>query len=429
MAIYTGNNGENKKKREVGSVIRDTAAQVVRDNPMAQKASEINQQTVQERQRKAAADAAAQRAKANQWKPAANTYTKPSAAGLNASQYTQQDYQNASDMLVNTLNNRPGQFQSRYDGTIQDTLNKILNGEKFSYDFNADPLYQQARDKYKAMGQSAMMDTMGQAAALTGGYGNSYAAAAGQQVYQQTAGQANDIIPQLQQAAYERYLNERADLKDQLGLLSGLEQNDYGRYRDNVGDWQNDRTYWTGLEGTKYDRVYRAGRDEIEDNRYVDETAYSRGRDAIADARYADETAYSRGRDAISDARYADETAYARGRDAIADARYKDETEYARSTVKSGGNSGSVPDYVLDGVERIAGDGGNYYEIRDYLGRLVKDGVISSSQMDAIAGGYEPRRGLQEEFEYLVGDVGKGGVGLSADEAYRYLIDNGYLTK
>ena len=51
----------------------------------------------------------------------------------------------------------------------------------FQYDPGADPLYGITRDRYVQQGRMAMKDSMGQAAALTGGYGSSYGQAVGQQ--------------------------------------------------------------------------------------------------------------------------------------------------------------------------------------------------------------------------------------------------------
>ena len=56
-----------------------------------------------------------------------------------------------------------------------EALQAYLNREDFQYDVNADALYQQYKDRYVELGKDAMEDTMGQAAALTGGYGSSYA--------------------------------------------------------------------------------------------------------------------------------------------------------------------------------------------------------------------------------------------------------------
>ena len=57
-------------------------------------------------------------------------------------------------------------------------------------------------------GSRAMRDTMGQAAALTGGYGSSYAQSAGQQQYALYLQKLGEAMPELYQAAYERYSAE-----------------------------------------------------------------------------------------------------------------------------------------------------------------------------------------------------------------------------
>ena len=91
----------------------------------------------------------------------------------------------AEQALADYEKNKPGAYQSSYSDQIQELLDKVMNREKFSYDFNADPLYQQYKDQYMQGGKQAMMDTTAQAAALSGGFGNSYGATAGNLAYQQ----------------------------------------------------------------------------------------------------------------------------------------------------------------------------------------------------------------------------------------------------
>ena len=67
----------------------------------------------------------------------------------------------------NQLKNKPVDTSQKYDTTIADKLNELMNRKDFSYDFNADPLYQQYKDQYTQQGNLAMRDTMGQAAALS----------------------------------------------------------------------------------------------------------------------------------------------------------------------------------------------------------------------------------------------------------------------
>ena len=130
-----------------------------------------------------------------------------------------------------------------YQESVKDTIEKILNRDKFSYDLNGDALYQQYKDQYSVLGKQAMMDTMGQAAALTGGYGNSYASTAGNQAYQSYLQQLNNIVPELYGMALNQYNQEGQDLINQYGVLSDQYNQEYGRYRDLVGDWQTQLKY------------------------------------------------------------------------------------------------------------------------------------------------------------------------------------------
>ena len=141
---------------------------------------------------------------------------------------------------------RPAPYEGDYQGQIDSLLNSILNREKFSYDMNADPLYQQYKDQYVAGGRRAMMDTMGQAAALTGGYGNSYASTAGNQAYQQYLTGLGDKALGLYDRAYGAYQGEGDSLRQGLSALMGADNTAYGRRRDSYGDWLADRDYEYG---------------------------------------------------------------------------------------------------------------------------------------------------------------------------------------
>ena len=114
-----------------------------------------------------------------------------------------------------------------YDGILKEYLNR---GD-FSYDLNGDALYQQYKDKYIQQGKMAMQDTMGQASAMTGGFGSSYAQSVGQQAYQNSLDNLNDIVPELYQMAYDRYNQEGTDMLNQLGVLDA----DYNR---SFGEWE-----------------------------------------------------------------------------------------------------------------------------------------------------------------------------------------------
>jgi len=115
----------------------------------------------------------------------------------------------------------------------QDLLNQILDRKEFTYDANADPLYQQYKEQYLNAGKKAMQDTLGKATALTGGYGNSYASAVAQETYDDYASKAAEKIPELYQLAMQKYQMEGDLLNNKYSLL-------YGKERDAISDeqWQ-----------------------------------------------------------------------------------------------------------------------------------------------------------------------------------------------
>ena len=152
-----------------------------------------------------------------------------------------------ADQLSRINDTKPGEWTGgQYGGQVQDLLKKIQNREKFSYDLNSDALYQQYKDKYVQQGKQAMQDTMGQAAALTGGYGSTYSQSAGQQQYNAYLQSLGDVVPELYQMALNRYQMEGDDLKTQYGLLSDQYQQEYSQYRDLLSSWQADRDYLSG---------------------------------------------------------------------------------------------------------------------------------------------------------------------------------------
>lgn len=258
-------------------------------------------------------------------------------------------------------------YQSKWQQGLDDTMEKILNREKFSYDLNGDALWNQYKDQYTQQGKMAMLDTMGQAAAMTGGYGNSYAQTVGQQTYQGYLQQMNEMIPELYQLALSKYQMEGDELMDQYGLLADQDDREYNRYvddrnyeyqvgRDQVADsqWQQEFDYQQDRDAVsdqRYDQewAYQQSRDELEDQRYDQEWAYQQDRDAVSDQRYDQEWEYQKGRDQIEDQRYADEFAYQQSRDQVSDEQWQAEfdedkrrydQEYADSK-SSGSGSGS----------------------------------------------------------------------------------------
>ena len=125
----------------------------------------------------------------------------------------------------------------------------------FQYDPGADPLYGITRDRYVQQGRMAMKDSMGQAAALTGGYDSSYGQAVGQQQYDASLRGLSELIPELYQQAYRMYRDQGDALQQQYELLGKQADRDYDRYRDELGDWQTERDWQQDRENDAYDRA------------------------------------------------------------------------------------------------------------------------------------------------------------------------------
>ena len=144
---------------------------------------------------------------------------------------------------------RPADYSSKYQPQIDLAMEKVLQRPDFKYNVNEDALYQQYKDRFTQLGRTAMQDTMGQAAQLTGGYGSTYGQRVGQQTYDQYMQGLTDKIPELYQLALDKYDRDYAYDKDRLSILDAADQKDYGRWGDTMSLWQNDRNY----AGSRYD--------------------------------------------------------------------------------------------------------------------------------------------------------------------------------
>lgn len=161
----------------------------------------------------------------------------------------------AGTAVADYLKNNPAPSRESLDAIVQ----SIMERKPFTYDFNADALYHQYADQYMQKGKMAMQDTMGQAAAMTGGYGNSYAATAGNQAYQAYLGELNNIIPELYQMAYDRYNQEGQDMYNQYAMLSEDYATRSGEYWDAYGRLLDERkyntdAYYAGLDAYNTER-------------------------------------------------------------------------------------------------------------------------------------------------------------------------------
>ena len=147
---------------------------------------------------------------------------------------------------------------------------QIANRDPFSYDVNSDALYQQLKDQYIQQGNLAMRDTMGQAAAMTGGYGNSYAQTAGQQMYNQYMNQLSGFIPELENNAYQRYQQEGQDLQNLYNLYMDMENQDMDKWKTDTDLWYKENERLAGETNALYEQrwnEYLVGREDAANTR------------------------------------------------------------------------------------------------------------------------------------------------------------------
>lgn len=171
--------------------------------------------------------------------------------------YTESDaVTQARDYLAQVQAAKPGDYTSVWQGQIDKLQDQILNRKGFTYQAAKDPLYQQYKDSYTRQGKLAQQEAQGQAAALTGGYGSSYGQQVGQQTFQQYMQGLNDKIPELASAALAKYQADGDNMRQNLGLLTTREQQDYGRYQDALGNWQTERGFAASRYDTERDTDY-----------------------------------------------------------------------------------------------------------------------------------------------------------------------------
>ena len=138
-------------------------------------------------------------------------------------------------------------FTSSYDGVISRLYDEIVSRPAFQYDPLGDPLYRNYRTQMITEGSRAMRDTAGEASALTGGYGSTYAQSLGQQQYAQYLERLGRVMPELYEAAYKRYRDEGEELWTQFSAARGLADSEVGRKQERF-------TMAADLEKQRYER-------------------------------------------------------------------------------------------------------------------------------------------------------------------------------
>lgn len=204
-----------------------------------------------------------------------------------------------------SIENEPPGYESNYSDAVKQSLSDILDRREYSYNAEDDELFSKYKTMYTESGKRAMQDTMGNAALLTGGYGNTYGTVAGQQAYNKYMQALNEKSIELEQNSYERYRDEENRAYERLNTLLGLENRDYDRYRDRVGDFNKNRQF---LYNQEQDRLaqenleYERYRDALESDRKYEldlkklnsslQAAVDSEQETVTDGKFDPEEAY-----------------------------------------------------------------------------------------------------------------------------------------
>ena len=181
-------------------------------------------------------------------------------------------------------------YSGGLDKEIGDLYAKITGRGDFQYDLNEDAMWQQLKDDYTRLGKQSMQDAMGQAAALTGGYGSSYGQMAGQAAYDRYLTQLSERAPELYDRAYQRYRDEGDEMRKNLSFLVDRDATAYGRFQDEYNRYLADRSYNADRADSAYARMSQER--SYADERY--DTAYQRALQELGLAQERESEAYSR---------------------------------------------------------------------------------------------------------------------------------------
>ena len=246
-------------------------------------------------------------------------------------------YQSALSTLLQVQQSAPT-YKDSFSTQLQDAYNKIVNREKFSYDVNSDAMYQQMKDQYVAGGKLAMADTMGQAAALNGGYGSSYAQSVGQQAYQGYMQRLNDIVPELYDRALAQYNQEGQDMYNQYAMLGDMADDEYAKYQDSLNRYYTDLQMAKSDVDTAYNRGYGAYRDSVGDYQWQQQYAETIKQNEIANNQWQQSFAENVKQNEIANNQWRESFDYGKQRDEVADSQWRESFDYGKQQDKIANN-------------------------------------------------------------------------------------------
>ena len=261
--------------------------------------------------------------------------------------------------------------RTSYTDQVEELFNKYMNREEFEYDVSEDQLFQQALASAMGSGKAAMQDTIGQASALTGGYGSTYATSAGNQAYNSFIEDAYNNLPEYYNMALQAYQMEGDEMLQQFNMAATLDAQEYGRLVDsyNAGVDERNWQYNTAFNewSTGVTNAYNSANLQLQQNAQIGNNLYNT---YLVDAE-AYETKYNQGyqtwldnvNSAISIAGMQNtdywkntEMEYQKARDAVADAQWAKTYALEQQQVANSNKSA----YYQSVIEEMENKYGNY---------------------------------------------------------------------
>lgn len=171
---------------------------------------------------------------------------------------------NARDELERYEQTKPADYQSKYQGQINDVMSKLNDLGEYDYDPAADTAYQQYKSQYAQKAKLANQNAQANASAMTGGYGSSYGTQAGQKAYAATMDDLDSVLDGLAAQNRAEYNTKKSGLQEQLSGLQSAERNDYAKYQKDYSQWQDGLSYRQNEDNNAYSEQQQSTRNGLD---------------------------------------------------------------------------------------------------------------------------------------------------------------------
>lgn len=191
-----------------------------------------------------------------------------------------QSYQTAVSRLEQHRAEQP-QYSDSFRSALTD-LEQRMQAKPESYPMETDPIYRQMAAAAGRAAKDAMEDTAGQLAHFSGGYGNTYAAVAGQQQYQRYLEQLGAAAPEYAALVRSHREDKREQLQSEYDRLLASQKQEYQRYTDALAQHLAQEKQYAAAADSAYEQELAAWKQAESEKK----AAWSRLEDLISGTGY-----------------------------------------------------------------------------------------------------------------------------------------------